>query len=215
MANAKLCKGNTNPAAKVSFIGSLPMLKLLVEHNANLEMPTSNGNTALMWAAFAGNAHIVEYLLSKDVSLDNHNKDGLDALDLAISRMHYACALLLYNKGAALRSMEEYKPILRVEYDLFSFTECLREKKPVDDASVFVTREGNLGRKGRNGRGPGGGHKGNVEGVRLPRVELPPSSAGRTRRTSFGETAAPNRLWQVGVLREWDRPLPAAIGIAD
>ena len=141
MANAKLAKGNTNPVAKASFTGNLLILKLLVEYNANLEIPTSNGNTPLMWAAFAGNADIVEYLLSKDVSLLNINKEGKNALDLAISRMHYSCALKLFSKGAMLRPIKEYESIIKAPYDLPKFIEYLKEKKEVKDESIFEIAE--------------------------------------------------------------------------
>ena len=76
MANAKLCKGNTNPVARTSFTGNLSILKLFVEKGANIEIPTENGNTAIMWAAFVGNTHIVEYLISCGASLNHYNRDG-------------------------------------------------------------------------------------------------------------------------------------------
>lgn len=132
-----MCNGNTTPVARSSFTGSLEIVQLLIEKGANFEIPTLNGNTALMWAAYAGCSSIVEFLLSKGASVNHYNRDGLNALDLTISRMHYPSALLVYKKGMKLRTIEEYKKIIRIEYDIDKFLECLKEERIVDDPSEF------------------------------------------------------------------------------
>lgn len=109
----------------------------MIEKGANLEIPTENGNTALMWASFAGNTNVVEYLLSKGAIINHYNRDGFSALDLAISRMHYGPALLLYKNGAKLRPLEEYRTIIRSAYDLDKFLTFMLEKKEVTDVSIF------------------------------------------------------------------------------
>lgn len=117
------------------------MLRLLSTHGARLDVPTANGNTPVMWASFAGNAKVVEYLLSKGAAVDSCNNEGHNALDLAISRMHYTCALPLYAAGAKLRSLPEYESILRFPYDLPKFLDYLAEQKPVEDVSVFRAKQ--------------------------------------------------------------------------
>eukprot|EP00826_Nyctotherus_ovalis_P056902 TRINITY_DN7764_c0_g1_i23.p2 TRINITY_DN7764_c0_g1~~TRINITY_DN7764_c0_g1_i23.p2 ORF type:complete len:295 (-),score=82.83 TRINITY_DN7764_c0_g1_i23:18-902(-) len=117
------------------------MLKLLVSHKADIETPTANGNTPIMWASFAGNAKVVEYLLSKGVAIANCNNEGHNALDLAISRMYYTCALPLYAAGSKLRPIEEYESILRFPYDLPKFLDYLSEQKAVEDTSIFYAKQ--------------------------------------------------------------------------
>ena len=130
--------------ARTSFTGNLEILKLLDEKGANLEVPTSNGNTPIMWASYAGNHHIVEYLLSRGVSIENYNMDGHNAMDLAISRMQYHCALILYNHGATLRPIEEYNQLLRRIYDLEKFIDYLKRKEEVEDCTIFYIPESNI-----------------------------------------------------------------------
>ena len=137
MANAKLCKGKTNPVARVSFTGNLEIMKLLIEKGGKYDIPTENGNTPLMWASFVGNTHIVEYLLEKGVEFTQYNRDGYCALDLAISRMQYSAALALYKKGAILRPIEEYRLIVRAIFDLDKFMQYLSEKKEASDPTIF------------------------------------------------------------------------------
>ena len=126
MANTELSNGNTTPLSRVSYTGNLDMAKLLIDTGANIEVPTKNGNTPIMWASFVGNAHIVEYLISKGASINHYNCDGKNAMDLAVSRMQYSCALLLFKNGMKLRTIEEYKQIVRSVFDLDKFLVYLR-----------------------------------------------------------------------------------------
>jgi len=119
----------------------MPILKLLIDHNANIEIPTDNGNTPIMWASFVGNTDTVKYLLEKNAVVTNLNNEGLSALDLAISRMHYDCALLLYKAGAKLRPVEEYKTILRFPYDIENFIVDLKQEREVPNASIYYFKE--------------------------------------------------------------------------
>eukprot|EP00826_Nyctotherus_ovalis_P027184 TRINITY_DN2120_c0_g2_i6.p1 TRINITY_DN2120_c0_g2~~TRINITY_DN2120_c0_g2_i6.p1 ORF type:complete len:144 (+),score=33.65 TRINITY_DN2120_c0_g2_i6:326-757(+) len=113
------------------------MVKLLVDRGARIDTAVRNGNTALMWAAFVGNVHIVEYLVSKGAALSCCNADGHNALDLAVSRMKYSCALLLCKSGMKLRSIEEYKPVVKAVFDLEKFLVYLSEEEEVADESIF------------------------------------------------------------------------------
>ena len=118
-------------------------MKFLIEHNANFEIPTENGNTPLMWASHTGSINVLEYLLSKKAVITNLNRDGYNALDLAISRMNYPCALLLYNHGGELRSVEEYKLILRFEYDIEMFLIALRNNDEAASEDFFLKKRNN------------------------------------------------------------------------
>ncbi len=175
----------------------MAIVKLLVAHGANVEIPTENGNTALMWAAFVGNTRVVEYLLSLGANVAHYNRDGTiprlryigySAIDLAISRMQYQSALLLYKSGAKLRKIEEYRTIVRAIFDLDKFMENLLAKKEVADETTFYIQKRKFSaKKSMNyskGSGPGGGHAGDVEAVLQQGVELPSGAHGGAQRTS-------------------------------
>lgn len=65
--------------------GSLEMLRLLKEKNADLTATSVEGHTALHWAARGGQLDAVKWLLSHG-GLDAacRSKDGVTALDVAL-----------------------------------------------------------------------------------------------------------------------------------
>ena len=72
----KLSEDKTHALARASFTGNLTMVQMLVEHGANVDIPTENGNTAAMWAAFVGNAAVLAFLISQKAILTTFNRDG-------------------------------------------------------------------------------------------------------------------------------------------
>lgn len=71
------------------------------------------------------------------ICLKFHNISGHTALDLAISRMQYSSALILYQNGAKLRPFKEYQAIVRPVFNLPKFLECLIKKVIIEDFSIF------------------------------------------------------------------------------
>ena len=63
--------------------GHLPIVKLLVDRKAKLELENQEGLTAFMMAARNGNRDVVEFLLSRKANARHKDKHGNDALDLA------------------------------------------------------------------------------------------------------------------------------------
>ena len=136
--NSKIFEKGTNALCRATNMESLPMVKLLVKYGADVNLPSSNGNTPLMWAARNNDVQILEYLIASGVNIEARNKEGLSALDLAVSNMSYKTALILHEKEAILRTVDEYKS-LGVQFNIHKFIECLKSNKDIDDVSIFFT----------------------------------------------------------------------------
>lgn len=63
--------------------GSLPMVRLLLEHHAFIDAQSPNGTTPLMMAAHYGHAAVVSLLLEEGADTDLRNEQGLSAIDFA------------------------------------------------------------------------------------------------------------------------------------
>jgi serine/threonine-protein phosphatase 6 regulatory ankyrin repeat subunit B len=90
--NAKSAYKVTDPNGATHVAGSRPtimnsanfaILRLLVEHGADLQVKDGDGNSLLMYAAEHLDRAAVEYLLSKGLEAGERNSKGLTALDLA------------------------------------------------------------------------------------------------------------------------------------
>jgi ankyrin repeat protein len=134
--NAKIFEKGTNALCRATNLESMPMVQLLIKYGADVNLPSSNGNTPLMWAARNNDVPIMELLISHGVNIEARNKEGFSALDLAVANMSYKTALILHQKEAILRSSEEYKN-LGVQFNIHKFIECLKANKSVDDMSIF------------------------------------------------------------------------------
>ena len=59
-----------------SFEGKIDAIRLLCEHDANVNSKLSNGCTALHIAAFYGHASVVKCLSESGAKIDEKNNDG-------------------------------------------------------------------------------------------------------------------------------------------
>lgn len=64
------------------------ILDLLLKRGANVDEPGEEGETALMWAAGAGNLKVVRRLLELGADLKHRDNEGCDALDYAVNGRH-------------------------------------------------------------------------------------------------------------------------------
>jgi ankyrin repeat protein len=62
-----------------------------------------------MWAAFRDNVPMLELLIDNGADTSLVDKDGWNALDLAIIRINYKAALFLSKKGMQRREASEYE----------------------------------------------------------------------------------------------------------
>ena len=73
------------PLAGAAFKGNLAMVRLLLEHGADVEGASPDGKTALMMAAMFNRTEIVEYLIGQGA--DPHARAGNGATPLEAAAM--------------------------------------------------------------------------------------------------------------------------------
>ena len=116
LLNLHLSPSQTNargvsPLMYASKRGSLPIVRLLVEHGADIDAIDNEGENALFYAVTNGNSinnesaiEIIKYLIKKGINFKEQNNDGLDIYKRAeasvrnnqLSRYPNAKQLLLY-----------------------------------------------------------------------------------------------------------------------
>jgi ankyrin repeat protein len=84
--------------------GNLPMVKLLLQHKANLTETDEEGNSALYYSVYNGHSEIAKLLikLGSDIHLMNKEEGGL--LHVAALRGHIELSKLLIDKGVDINS---------------------------------------------------------------------------------------------------------------
>ncbi|MGE0360956.1 MAG: ankyrin repeat domain-containing protein [Vicinamibacterales bacterium] len=82
--------------------GAMSELAALLSRGADIDARDRHGQTALMLAAMAGDARVVEWLASHGADLDHTAKFGLSALMLAAVRGHGDVVRVLVAAGAAV-----------------------------------------------------------------------------------------------------------------
>nr|CAB3266806.1 protein TANC2 [Phallusia mammillata] len=88
---------NATPLAVVAHTGCLELAELLLMFGADVNLPASNGMSALTFAAAAGRPHMVDLLLRYRPALNQEDHNGHTPLLHAISRGHADAAKLLLN----------------------------------------------------------------------------------------------------------------------
>lgn len=81
---------------------STPQIEFFLKNGARINAQCQDGYTALMYAAYRGNAEAVSMLLKNNADVSLKNKKGETALDLALSGPEISPAIVhaLYTKGA-------------------------------------------------------------------------------------------------------------------
>ena len=80
----------------------LPVVKLLIQRDANVNILNKYGETALLKAAYRGHANVVEELLKHDADTTPYSTAGLSALSAAVGQGHLPVAKFLVKYGAPL-----------------------------------------------------------------------------------------------------------------
>ncbi|XP_018583116.1 ankyrin repeat domain-containing protein 50 [Scleropages formosus] len=92
-------------------LGYLDAVKLLVQYNADPEITDAWGNSALMYAAFAGHSQVLEFLVRAfkrlGLRLDRTNQAGHSAIQVADFFGHNQCVQALNVPGKKSLSLED------------------------------------------------------------------------------------------------------------
>ena len=73
-------------------------LEVLIEHNADLNIKDTNGDTALALAVYKGHVSCVKVLLQNNADLNITANDGATALIIAVINEHIDCVKVLLEK---------------------------------------------------------------------------------------------------------------------
>ena len=92
------------PLHRVSLSGHVDIVRLLLDHNADLELPNEAGETPLYWASTNGKLEIVRLLVERGANVHSRNKNGWTALKRASHRGHLDVVRFLIDSGADVDS---------------------------------------------------------------------------------------------------------------
>ena len=92
--------GDFTPLGIAVYRGHRDVVRLLIDHGANIESQDKNGYTALHVAVLAGKTDLVALLLTADAHVDSRSKRGATPLQLAAERGSVDSSSLLLQYGA-------------------------------------------------------------------------------------------------------------------
>ncbi len=80
---------------------------------------------------------MIEFLIEKGADVFIENKEGWNALDVAILKTCYHSARLLYKNGLRFKDPKMYLDHLRHAYDLELFIDYVQDDKDVEHYGIF------------------------------------------------------------------------------
>jgi ankyrin repeat protein len=107
--NEKDGVGNTALMYAAGRLNYMEVARLLVDKGALINEPATSGNTALILACAVNNTEMVRFLLAKGVELDNRNKAGWTAEEIAKSKGYHGLALMIKEAADTRRNLAEEK----------------------------------------------------------------------------------------------------------
>ncbi|AIL65991.1 Ankyrin repeat protein [Rickettsiales bacterium Ac37b] len=81
-------------------ISYMPIIELLIKHNASINCHNNLGESILYYAAIMGNQEIVEFLINHGAAINQQNISGRTALHLTSSKGYFEATQLLIDQGA-------------------------------------------------------------------------------------------------------------------
>ncbi|CAK4654907.1 unnamed protein product [Aphanomyces euteiches] len=100
---------DATPLHEASKKGKLDIVKLLLDHGADVDSTDQDGFTALEWASYNGYFEIVKILLHHDASVNTADKDGMTALMWATRFKYDEIVNELLTHGASVNLAERTK----------------------------------------------------------------------------------------------------------
>lgn len=97
-------KRDCTPLMEAASAGHVDIVKLLLEHDADVNAQSSAGNTPLMYACSGGHEEIVKILLDHGAKIEDHNENGHTPLMEAASSGHVGIARILLERGAGINT---------------------------------------------------------------------------------------------------------------
>ncbi|KAN0137681.1 Ankyrin repeat-containing domain protein [Lactarius tabidus] len=94
-------------ASQVRREGQQDIMRLLLDHGANVDMRDNSGNTALHFAVSEGHPDIMRLLLDCDANVNMRDISGNTALHVAASEGHLEVARILLKLGANVNSQND------------------------------------------------------------------------------------------------------------
>lgn len=133
---------SSTPLTKACWLGYTEVVNILLSLNANVNLKVKNGFSSIFYASERGHSRILKKLLSvKNCEIYQTDNRGFTALDIAVVKGYYNCALVLVKKGLYLKSIDFYElqrdHFVSFEIDFEWFLRNVRDRK------VFSDREAN------------------------------------------------------------------------
>eukprot|EP00095_Tigriopus_kingsejongensis_P010708 maker-scaffold179_size282488-snap-gene-1.25 protein:Tk10708 transcript:maker-scaffold179_size282488-snap-gene-1.25-mRNA-1 annotation:"ankyrin repeat and kh domain-containing protein 1" len=97
-------KGDCTPLMEAASAGHLDIVKLLINHSADVNAQSQSGNTPLMHACAGGHEAVVKALLEAGANVEDHNENGHTPLMEAASAGHVGVAKILLKFGAGINT---------------------------------------------------------------------------------------------------------------
>jgi ankyrin repeat protein len=110
---------------RAGYLGHTNVVSLLLKYGGDINLRSSDGRTALMWASFRNNGKMCDFLLDHNAEISLVDNEGWNALDIAIIKMNYESAIVLKRRGLVPRDQDFYVPHLWRKYDIAMFLENL------------------------------------------------------------------------------------------
>jgi ankyrin repeat protein len=110
---------------RAGYLGHTNVVSLLLKYGGDINLRSSDGRTALMWASFRNNGKMCDFLLDHNADISLVDNEGWNALDIAIIKMNYESAIVLKRRGLVPRDQDFYVPHLWRKYDIAMFLENL------------------------------------------------------------------------------------------
>lgn len=110
---------------RAGYLGHTNVVSLLLKYGGDINLRSSDGRTALMWAAFRNNWKMCGFLLDHNADPNLEDNQGWNALDIAIIKMNYESAIVLKRRGLVPKDQEFYFPHLWRKFDVAMFLENL------------------------------------------------------------------------------------------